>query len=334
MIHWTWTTKAAHHILCGASSTPQTSCYITPARVHAVQRSAASRWSNVPFGNCRHIKYSDRHDLHEIQILLQSKTIRSIEPAQGQCDQIWTGHNQSDQMRSNRLNWDQTRLQVSGESGTLKSSQQSKRRRKSELSDLKQRSQSKRRALPVSTKRARFTRGCMETKLPTRRRRLQAEESLTLVHLSCFYHNDFEDNVFTCCLIYPTNMWWRDNQCCSLHLSEAIMSHLTSVELLVINEAQCCCRDAPAYKLLSPHVNKLVTGTANSNIYVYIFFLIFSENEIQNFTFTLKPQTCISISYTIITVWLFFVEHGSARASELTPHYILTCCSYGSRVVQ
>ena len=151
-----------------------------------MQCSAASRWSNVPFGNCRHIKYSDRHDLHEIQVLLQSKTIRSIEPAQGQCDQIWTGHNQSDQMRSNRLNWDQTRLQVSGESGTLKSSQQSKRRRKSELSDLKQRSQSKRRALPVSTKRARFTRGCMETKLPARRRRLQAEESLTLVHLSCF----------------------------------------------------------------------------------------------------------------------------------------------------
>ena len=35
-------------------------------------------------------------------------------------------------MRSNRLTWDQTRLQLSGESGPLKSSQQSERQRKSD----------------------------------------------------------------------------------------------------------------------------------------------------------------------------------------------------------
>lgn len=125
-----------------SSSRPATSlCHLFPSC------SSASRWSNVQVGNRRNIKYSHRYSSHEIQPSLrftwntgcwrlrdwvQSKTIRSSEPAQSQRDQIWTGQNQSDQMRSNRLTWDQTRLQLSGESGPLKSSQQSERQRKSD----------------------------------------------------------------------------------------------------------------------------------------------------------------------------------------------------------
>ena len=41
--------------------------------------------------------------------------------------------------------------------------------------------------------------------------------------LPAFLHINFEDNMFTCCLIYKQVPWWRDNQRYSLHQSVVIM---------------------------------------------------------------------------------------------------------------
>lgn len=117
---------------------------------------------------------------------------------------------------------------------------------------------------------------------------LASSKLLTSSHLSiCSASNTNR----TTCSLGATNRWWRDHQCCSLHLSEVMMLHLTGVEPL-------------GYK---------------SNTVV---LQISSENQIQKFTFTLKPQTCISISHKIITMMIFCWTR-SARASELTNHITL-----------
>lgn len=117
---------------------------------------------------------------------------------------------------------------------------------------------------------------------------LASSKLLTSSHLSiCSASNTNR----TTCSLGATNRWWRDHQCCSLHLSAVMMLHLTGVELL-------------GYK---------------SNTVV---LQISSENQIQKFTFTLKPQTCISISHKIITMMIFCWTR-SARASELTNHITL-----------
>lgn len=118
---------------------------------------------------------------------------------------------------------------------------------------------------------------------------LASSKLLTSSHLSiCSASNTNR----TTCSLGATHRWWRDHQCCSLHLSAVMMLHLTGVEPL-------------GYK---------------SNTVV---LQISSENQIQKFTFKLKPQTCISISHKIITMMIFCWTRFSSSLWTNTPHYII-----------